>query len=136
MIFHFPTFPDPCCVAVLAGEKITTCNPFPIQRNHQKPFPKTQSELPQVSPRDQNRKNEKTRGTNLSSSKERKIGSRTLRWRCSWGIPEAMPISPGLMTSNASAENGRDPLMKVDRRALPWREMRRREEAIAVTPMN
>lgn len=26
LIFHFPTFPEPCCVAVRAGEKITTCH--------------------------------------------------------------------------------------------------------------
>lgn len=24
LIFHFPSFPDPCCVAVLAGEYIIT----------------------------------------------------------------------------------------------------------------
>lgn len=29
MIFHFPTFPDPCWAAVLAGEYITTCRTCP-----------------------------------------------------------------------------------------------------------
>ena len=60
----------------------------------------------------------------------------TLLRRCSWGIPETIPISPGLAAStNASEENGRHRGAKVVRRERPWLAARRRLFAIIDEPL-
>lgn len=54
----------------------------------------------------------------------------TLLRRCSSGIPETMPISPGLTSTNASAENDLEREHKAVRRERPWLHIRCRGWAI------
>lgn len=56
---------------------------------------------------------------------------RTLLRRCSSGMPETFPISPGMYSTKASAENGLDPEATEVRRRRAWLDKRCRELAIA-----
>lgn len=100
LIFHFPSFPDPCWVAVLAGEYIITC-----KYNRFIPSQKTPSSTSTLIPKNQFTK------------------KNTFRARCSSGIPETLPISPRLQSDSttASVEKGRPTRRRFAAiRAVAW----------------
>ena len=71
----------------------------------------------------------------IEFQKENERG-RTLRRRCSSGMPATFPISPGMYSTRASAENGLDPEATEARRRRAWFDKRCRVLAIAGSRIN